>query len=261
VSDRQAMTKDELEQIQSICRQWMSEPTTNLESRLTVPSGIVLERTIVIKINALLTFDNVLIESAVDADTDSCYTKRIGESGKRGEFIDTPFEMIELRATQTAEPSLSANLTRRPEERPTATAIETATPEIDSDPDRPKFLLYSNRILLGYSLLERTRAGNQRKGRFHPSDDYFDYSNLFEEFPQAENDWMEVNAREAYGLTDENAGEVHKRFNELRTGIEGLKLYLADADGRAIETAEVRLEDLSRHYDDPSERWLQVEFL
>jgi hypothetical protein len=260
VTEREAMTKDELEQIQSICRQWMSEPTTNLESRLTIPSGIVLERTIVIKINGLLTFDNVLIESAVDADNGFCYTKRIGESGKTGEFIDTPFEMIESRATQKAEPSVSANLIQHSQQQPTAAPIKTATPEIDSDPDRPKFLLYSNQTLLGYSLLEHTRAGNQRKGRFHPNDDYFDYSAMFEEFPQAENDWMEVNAREGYGLTDDNAGEIQKKFNELLEGIEGLKLYLADADGRAIETVEVRVEDLSRHYDDPSERWLHVEF-
>jgi hypothetical protein len=202
----------------------------------------------------------VLIESAVDADNGFCYTKRIGESGKTGEFIDTPFEMIEAAAAQTTEPSLSANFIRRSEQQPTVAPIKTATPEIDSDPDRPKFLLYSNQTLLGYSLLEQTKSANQRKGRFHPNDDYFDYSAMFEEFPQAENDWMEVNTREAYGLTNENAGEVHKRFNELRTGIEGLKLYLADADGRAIETVEVRVEDLSRHYDDPSERWLHVEF-
>jgi len=253
------MTKDELEQIQSICRQWMSEPTTNFESRLTIPSGIVLERTIVIKINALLTFDNVLIESAVDADTGFCYTKRIGEAGTTGEFIATPFEMIESHATQTGEPAVSTHL-RRSEQQPTAAPLATAAPEIDSDPDRPKFLLYSNETLLGYSLLEHARAGNQRKGRFHPSDDYFDYSAMFEEFPQAENDWMEVNAREAYGLTDENAGEVQKKFDELLAGIEGLKLYLADGDGRAITTVEVRVEDLSRHYDDPSERWLHVEF-
>ena len=174
--------------------------------------------------------------------------------------IDTPFEMIETATTQTTEPSLATNLSYNSELRPTAAQIETATPEIDSDPDRPKFLLYSNQILLGYSLLEQTKSANQRKGRFHPSDDYFEHSQMFAAFPQAENDWMEMSAREAYGLTDDNAGEVQKRFSELRAGIEGLKLYLADADGRAIETAEVRVEDLSSHYDDPAERWLEVNF-
>jgi hypothetical protein len=261
------MTKDELEQIQSICRQWMSEPTTHRESRLTIPSGVVLPRTMLIEIKGLLTFDNVRILSAIDVDSGVCYTKLIGNLLEVGTFIDAPFEMIEAGANETSasDATAAANSVAVPCVQPTITqpripASDMLAAEADSDSGPPRFLLYSNQTLLGYSLLEKTRSAQQKSGRFYPSDDYFDYSQLFEAFPQAENDWMEVSAREAYGLTADNAGEYRKRFAELSEGIEALRLYLADAEGRAIETAEVGVEDLSRHYDDQSERWLHVEF-
>ena len=71
---------------------------------------------------------------------------------------------------------------------------------------------------------------------------------------------MEANAREAYGLPDDNGGEYRNRFQELSDRIEALELYIADASGQKIETSEVRIEDLSSHYDDESERWLHVSF-
>jgi hypothetical protein len=37
-----------------------------------------------------------------------------------------------------------------------------------------------------------------------------------------------------------------------------LKLYVEDEDGHPIEASEIKLEDLSRHYDDEAERWLYV---
>jgi len=254
------MTKDELEQIQLIIRQWMSEPTTRSDSLLTIPSGIVSDRAIVIEIKSLLTFDNVLIESAVDTDSGLCYTKRIGPSGKPGEFIDTPFEMLPGETAPTSEPALPANFSHRAQQPAIEPSLNESSPEVDSDPERPKFLLYSNQTLLGHSFLEQTKSSNERKGRFHPSDDYFDYSQIFEAFPQAENDWMELNAREAYGLTDDDADAYRNRFNELINKIEALKLYLADATSQRIETKEVTVEDLSYYYDDQRERWLYVTF-
>jgi hypothetical protein len=258
------MTKDELEQIQSICRQWMSEPTTHAESRLTIPSGVVLPRTMLIELKGLLTFDNVRILSAVDADTGVCYTKQIGNLHEPGTFIDTPFDMSDsgvndIPSSDTPD-SVAVSYVQPTTTQPRIPPSDTLAAEPDSDSGRPRFLLYSNQTLLGYSLLEKTRSAAQKSGRFHPSDDYFDYASMFAAFPQAENDCMEVNVREGYGLTADDAGEYRKRFAELAEGIEALKLYLADADGREIETAEVRVEDLSRHYDDPAERWLHVEF-
>jgi hypothetical protein len=123
-----------------------------------------------------------------------------------------------------------------------------------------KYLLFTNGKLLGYSLLERTGSGGRRRGRFEASEDYFDYLELFAALPQAENDYMEMNAREAYGLPDENAPEYRNKFHELWDLIEALKLSIADANGDLIETSAVRLEDLSRHYGDESERWLHVSF-
>lgn len=258
------MTKEELEQIQSICRQWMSEPTTHLESRLTIPSGVVLPRTILIEIKGLLTFDNVRVLSAVDVDNGVCYTKQIGTLLEPGTFIDTPFEMIDSAAKEIpsseAPVSVAAPFVQPATTQARVPLNDTLAVEPDSDSERPRFLLYSNQTLLGYSLLEKTRSARQKRGRFHPSDDYFDYSQLFAAFPQAENDCMEVNLREASGLTNDNATELRQTFNELSERIDALKLYVADASGQPIETAEVRVEDLSRHYDDPSERWLHVEF-
>jgi len=264
------MTPDELEEIQSICRQWMNEPSTHVESRLTIPPGVVLSRTIVIEITGLLTFDNVLVRSADDVDTGVCYLKQIGEPGTNGTFIAAPFEMIESGAAQTSESPQPHPSSPSPQPASEAPAVKPTT-EIEFDPDRPKFMLYSNQtapserdvrgpVLLGYSLLERNRGNNQWKGRFHPSDDYFDYSEMFAAFPQAENDCLEVNAREAYGLSDQNATEYRKRFNELSDQIEALRLFIAEEGGAPIETQEVRVEDLSQHYDDQTERWLHVTF-
>jgi len=128
----------------------------------------------------------------------------------------------------------------------------------DVDDEQPKFFLYSDQKLLGYSLLERTRTNHQLSGRFHASDDYFEHAEIFVEFVEAENDCLEANVREAYGLFDpENAG-MQARFDELSTRVNALQLYVADETGGRLVTSEVRIEDLSRKYDDETERWLFV---
>ena len=76
--------------------------------------------------------------------------------------------------------------------------------------------------------------------------------------PEAENEWMETNAREAYGISDESARTVRSRFNELSTQVAALKLYITNEAGTRVEASEVRLEDLSAYYNDQSERWLHV---
>ena len=122
----------------------------------------------------------------------------------------------------------------------------------------PKFLLYTNRTLLGYSLLERALSTNERRGRFHPSENYFEYAEFLAALPAAENECMEVNVQEAYGLKVAGALEARSRFSELSSKVEALKLYVENEDGHPIEASEINLEDLSRHYDDEAERWLCV---
>jgi len=238
-----------------MCREWLNDPATTSESRLIIPAGIVLPQAIAIEIKRILTFDDVLITSAVDADSGLCYTKLFSKSGGPGSFINPPLEMIagpepapELSAspTETTKPATRPRLDRKP-------AIESPLPH------RP-YRLCSNRIVLGSSALEKTNSANHRSGRFYPSDDYFEVAEIFAAFPQAENDWMETNAREAYGLTEDNASEHRRRFNDLVERIEALELFVADETGKPIPAEEVRLEDLSQHYDDESERWLHVHF-
>jgi len=131
---------------------------------------------------------------------------------------------------------------------------------VESESARKKYLLCSNGIVLGSSALEKTNSAHQRAGRFFPSDDYFEVAEIFEQFPTAENDWLEANVREAYGLTDENASDFQKKFNDLCERIDALKLYIVDKSGEQIATTEVKLEDLSTFYRDESERWLHVRF-
>ncbi len=243
---------------------------------MTIPAGGALSRTIEVKISALLTFDNVLIMSAVDAETGVCYIKLIGRQGEPGEVIETPLDQIIINSASPVEeqpPRATQKRYQDAMERLPSMQQGGANKDIVSASDtnvwwiekanseaepQPKYLLYTNQQLLGYSLLERTRSGGQRSGRFHPSEDYFAYSHIFEALPEAENDCFEANVREAYEIFDEENDEYRTRFNELSAQVDSLKLYVADQAGRRISSAEVRLEDLSRHYNDQKERWLYV---
>jgi len=253
----------------------LSNSATTSDSRLTIPAGVALPHVITIEIKAILTFDNVLITSAVDAETGMCYTKLIGKSGEAGTFIDAPFEMIsresrgpglqphELTRTSAAKQHSGVN--------PVATAPgidsavspkphEDGSMAFESTPQTERYLLCSNGKVLGSSALEKTKSTRQRTGRFFPSDDYFEVAEIFEQFPTAENDCLEANVREAYGLKDDDASDFRRKFNELCERIDVLKLYVADESGKPIATTEVRLEDLSTFYRDESERWLHVCF-
>lgn len=276
------MTKAELEHIQSVCHEWLRQPGLSRDSRRTISSSSTLSRDVELKITGLLTFDDVLITSVIDAETGTCYTKLIARPGEAGEFFDTPFESIspdtvwlvkepEKVLTATRQRYQDAMARLRDSERNDVSEPDVANQwEIDSlllgglaqreqeNDTAPKFLLYTNRKLLGYSLLERALSTNERRGRFHPSEDYFEYAEFFAALPAAENEWMEANAQEAYGLKVAGALEVRSRFSELSSSLEALKLYVEDEDGHPIEASEIKLEDLSRHYDDEAERWLYV---
>jgi len=72
------MTCEELEYIQTFCHQWLREPGASHASRRTIPAGGPLSHPVELEISGLLTFDNVLIKSAIDLKTGTCYTKLIG---------------------------------------------------------------------------------------------------------------------------------------------------------------------------------------
>jgi hypothetical protein len=133
--------------------------------------------------------------------------------------------------------------------------IEKANSEAD---ERPKYLLYTNGKLLGYSMLERARSAGGRSGRFHPSEEYFEYVDIFAALPQAENDYLEANAEEGYGIFAEEHDGYRTKFALLSAQVDSLELYVAEESGDRIAASEIRLEDLSRHYDDETERWLYV---
>lgn len=269
------MTKEELEHIQAVCRGWLRQTDTSKDSRLTIPAGGALSRDVEVKITALLTFDNVLIRSAVDTETGACYTKLLGRQGEPGHFIDTPLAMLTsdstasvagvpppLRATQKRYQDAMERLAET--EQANAKAIVASSIEPDawiekanSEADRqPKYLLYTNGKLLGYSVLERVRSNGERSGRFHASEEYFEYVDIFAALPQAEDDYLEANAREAYGLFAEENDGYRARFAQLSAQVNELKLYVEDESGQKIDASEIRLEDLSHHYEDETERWL-----
>ena len=275
------MTKAELEHIQSVCHEWLRQPGVSQDSRKTIPSSDVLSRTVELKITGLLTFDDVLITSVIDAESGTCYTKLIATPGEAGEFFDTPFESIAPdTASLLKDPAKVLTATRERYQDAMARLADSKVSENESDvanqlamnssllgglsqsqredDTAPKFLLYSNRKLLGHSLLERSLSTHERRGRFHPSEDYFEYAEFFAALPAAENEWMEANAQEAYGLEVAGALEARSRFTELSAKLEALKLYVENEDGHPIEASKIELEDLSRHYDDETERWLYV---
>ena len=270
------MTEEELKQTQSACREWLQRADTSKDSRLTIPAGGALSRAIEVKISALLTFDNVLIMSAVDAETGACYTKLIGRQGEPGELIDAPLDQmtsnstsavpgqpIPLRATQKRYHEAMERLTQLDgANKGIASAsvenewwFEKANSEAEQ---QPKYLLYTNGELLGYSLLERARSDVERSGRFHASEDYFEYAHIFAALPQAENDCLEANAQEAYGIFAAENDGYRTRFAQLSAQIDELELYVEEESGQRIDATELRLEDLSHHYNDETERWLYV---
>jgi len=274
------VTYEELQHLQAFCHQWLREPGASHASRRTIPAGGALSHPIELEISELLTFDNVLIKSAIDAKTGTCYTKLLGRQGEPGEFFDTPLDRINSNPTpvdpeppaamrptqqryQTAMKRLSETQPGDADEGVPSTVetnvwwIEPANLETDQ---RPKYLLYTNQQLLGYSLLERTRSGGVVSGRFHASEDYVDYAHIFEAIPEAENECFEANAREAYEIYDEKSDEYRTRFRELTAQIAELRLFVTDEVGQRLVTSEVRLEDLSRYYNDQSERWLYVTY-
>lgn len=287
------INEEQFKQIQSLCREWLSDPTTNRESRLTIPAGGGVSESITIEFKTILTFDNVLITSAVGVESGTCFTKLIGKSGEPGTFIDAPFDMIaasdERRAgvmpqkcgEMESVPGAAATGSVQPRKLgtggqdssvdpvPTAPGSDsTATTKphddrsmaFETNSTDEKYLLYSNGTVLGFSSLEKTKSQHQRTGRFFPSDDYFEFAEIFEEFPQAENDCLDANVHEAYGLTYDNADVFRKKFNDLCERIDALKLYVVDDQGKQIAVTEVKLEDLSKFYSDESERWLHVDF-
>jgi hypothetical protein len=274
------VTNEELQHIQAFCHQWLREPAASHASRRTLPAGSALSHPIELQISELLTFDNVLIRSAIDSKTGTCYTKLIGRLGEPGQFVDTALDTINsnptlvnpeqpaaMRATQqryqTAMKRLAEKQLGDADEGVPSTFEANAwwiEPENLESDERPKYLLYANQQLLGYSLLERARSGGEVSGRFHPSEDYVDYALIFEALPEAENECFEANAREAYEIFDENSGEYRMRLRELLAQVAELNLCVTDEAGRRLVTSEVRLEDLSRHYNDPSERWLYVTY-
>jgi len=67
------MTCEELEYIQTFCHQWLREPGASHASRRTIPAGGPLSHPVELEISGLLTFDNVLIKSAIDLKTGTCY--------------------------------------------------------------------------------------------------------------------------------------------------------------------------------------------
>ena len=276
------MTKAELEHIQTMCHDWLRQPGVSQDSRMTISSSSTLSRAAELKITGLLTFDDVLITSVIDAETGTCYTKLIASPGEAGEFFDTPFESIAPdTASLVKEPEKVQTATRARYQDAMARLRDSERSDV-SEPDvayqlemdllllgglsqsqqendtAPKFLLYTNRKLLGYSLLERTLSTHERRGRFHPSEDYFEYAEFLAALPAAENEWMEANAQEAYGLKVAGALEARSRFSELSSKVEALKLYVENEDGHPIEAVEIKLEDLSGYYDDEAERWLWV---
>jgi len=276
------MTKAELEHIQSVCHEWLRQPGVSPDSRLTISCSSALSRTVELKITGLLTFDDVLIRSAVDADTGACYAKLIAQPGEAGEFFDTPFEIIAPdRVSRVEEPTRVLTPTRDRYQKAMAHLADLSQKDV-SGPDvanqlemdslllgglsqtqrendsAPKFLLYTNRTLLGYSLLERAFSTQQRRGRFHPSEDYFEYAEFFVVLPAAENECMEANVQEAYGLKVAGAEEARARYNELLVQLEALRLHVENEDGQPVDAVEIKLEDLSRYYDDEAERWLYV---
>jgi hypothetical protein len=61
------MNNEELQHIQAFCHKWLREPGASHASRRTILAGGALSHPIELEISELLTFENVLIRSAIDA--------------------------------------------------------------------------------------------------------------------------------------------------------------------------------------------------
>jgi hypothetical protein len=263
------MTRDELQQIQTACHEWLRQAGAANGNRLTIPAQGAIAAEVHLEVRSILTFDNVLIRSAVDATTRVCYTKLIGPHGEAGEFIDTPFEMIAASATRPEPEEQSArdaerestaeeSVTRRARSGAYARTISLIeTHDIDGNP-RPKYLLYTNGKLLGYSRLERNDSKDERYGRFYPDDDYYEYAGIFGEMVTAENEFLEAAIQEASGLEADPDSKIRDKYNELSDRIEALQFYLTDEDGGRIDASRIKLEDRAHYYGDLTERWLYV---
>ena len=101
------MTKAELEHIQTVCHEWLRQPGVSQNSRRTISSSSGLSRAVELKITGLLTFDDVLITSVIDAETGTCYTKLIGRPGEAGEFL-----ILLLKALRRTQSRLLKNRQR-----------------------------------------------------------------------------------------------------------------------------------------------------
>ena len=207
------MTEAELQQIQAVCREWLTQADSTNGSRLTIPEGGGLSRSFELRINGLLAFDNVLILSANDEGTGACYAKLIRQPDGLEELVDTSFEKIAQHLASTSE-TTAADM--RPTQQRYQETMEklveaqqagvhqvTAWPDrwwIERDNDdtavEPKYLLFTNRKLLGHSLLERTRSDGRKSGRFEPSLEYFDYADIFAAAPRLKTTaWKRMRAR------------------------------------------------------------------
>jgi hypothetical protein len=75
------MTRDELQQIQTACHEWLRQAGAANGNRLTIPAHGAISTEVHLEVRSILTFDNVLIRSAVDSTTGVCYTKLIEAHG------------------------------------------------------------------------------------------------------------------------------------------------------------------------------------
>jgi hypothetical protein len=271
------MTKDELEYILTICHEWLQQLGIYNGSGLSLLAGRGLSRPVELEVRSLLTFDNVRVTVALDVETHACYTQLIEPPNQPGQFIDISPETLAAfpdpvpekttapltstrRRYQEAMQHLAETQKKDAEEVPSLNTQNEWWIEKQASPaePQPKYLLYTKGKLLGYSMLERHGSGGERRGRFHPDENYFEYSQIFAALPQAENDWMEANAQEAYGIFAADNNGYRTRFALLSAQVDELELYVEDESGARIEAAELRLEDLSHHYGDETERWLYV---
>jgi len=88
------MTNEELKHIQAICRDWLTQPDTSIESRLTILPGGPLLQTVEVQLKSIMTPDNTTISSAVDVATGANYAGLIRQSGRPDTFLEMPFEKI-----------------------------------------------------------------------------------------------------------------------------------------------------------------------
>jgi len=88
------MTNEELKHIQAICRDWLTQPGTSIESRLTILPGGPLRHTVEIELKSIMTPDSTTITSAVDVATGANYAGVVKQPGKSVVFLENPFENI-----------------------------------------------------------------------------------------------------------------------------------------------------------------------